>query len=295
MRIAYLMLCHKNPAQVWDLICQLNTEDVDFYVHIDKKSDNFELPQQSNIHIIPYTERVDVRWATISMVSATLVLARTALNADTHYDYFCLLSGQDFPIKSNREIQDFFALNNGANFIDIISKDSPMYRRFLKRNELFYPEWMVHRSSICKALKRVYMLLTGGYERTFLLFQRKLCREISFVFGSQWWGLSRECLLWIVDYLEKNEDFLRFFDNALTPDECVFQTVFMMSPFCDTARGKLTYLEWDVNGNNPRVLTKADYTTLADSSSLFARKFDRDRDDEIIRLLIDARRDKEQQ
>ena len=292
MRIAYLILCHKNADQVSTLINQLDNEQVDFYVHIDKKNTSFALLERHNLFVLPLDKRVDVTWATNSMVYAMLNLVHSALNSNIKYDYYCLLSGQDFPIKSNYEIQEYLQANSGCNFIEILPKDHQLYRRYCKRNALYYPMWMYGRSAICKFFKRMYIYLTGGFNRTYSLFQRKAPNGISFSFGSQWWCLTQECLQWIVDYLDNTPDVLSFYDNSLTPDECVFQTVFMMSPFSKTAKDKLTFLEWDVNGNNPRILTKADYQLLINSDKLFARKFDCAQDCEIINLLIESRGEK---
>ena len=38
MKIAFLILCHKNPKQINYLLETLNDIDVSFYIHIDKKS-----------------------------------------------------------------------------------------------------------------------------------------------------------------------------------------------------------------------------------------------------------------
>ena len=78
-----------------------------------------------------------------------------------------------------------------------------------------------------------------------------------------------------------------FFEYSLTPDECLFQTVFMHSPFKDTQRDKITYLEWAENKNNPRVLKTEDYNLLKKSDCLLARKFDFDIDSKIFELLPD--------
>lgn len=37
MKIAILILCHKNPKQINLLLDKLNHQDIDCYIHIDKK------------------------------------------------------------------------------------------------------------------------------------------------------------------------------------------------------------------------------------------------------------------
>ena len=39
MKIAILILCHKNPKQINLLLDKLNHQDIDCYLHIDKKAD----------------------------------------------------------------------------------------------------------------------------------------------------------------------------------------------------------------------------------------------------------------
>lgn len=285
MKIAYLILCHKNPNQVQILIDKLNSRNTDFYIHIDKKSKEFDLNKKNNIFILPPERRIDVRWATSSMVSATMELIHFMLEHNKVYDYIFLISGQDFPIKTNEEIEKYLTDNLGFNFIEVLPHTHKLYKRYKKRNELYYPRWM-QKSSVCaKVLKKLYILLSGGYMHTFVIFKRTNIENITFEFGSQWWCLTYECLLWIANYIDNNQKILKFFENSLTPDECIFQTAFMQSPYKENIHNNITYLEWAENKNNPRVFTAEDYCLLKSSDCLFARKFDIEADKEIIKLL----------
>lgn len=274
MRIAYILLCHKNPQQVDGLIRKLRTEDTDFYVHVDKKATEFMLSETQNVVLLPIDMRVDVRWARRSMVEVTLAAIDCVFASGNHYDYVCLLSGQDFPIKSNAEIGGFLDAHRGANYIDVLDHSEPMYTRYSKRNALHYPVWMQSRTFIARAAKKLYIYLTGGDGHTFLFARRKNTTGLGFEFGSQWWCLTFDCLCWIREYVSNNPKFLDFFEYSLVPDECFFQTLFMASPYKSTRREKLTYLEWDKNRNNPRILRESDVSRLIKSECLFARKFD---------------------
>ncbi len=285
MKLAYIILCHKSPKQVWDLIQQLNAKDTDFFVHIDKKAEDFKLPTRENIYVLPEENRIDVQWASKSMVVATLSAIRYLFAVGKKYDYICLISGQDFPIKSNKEIEKYLTERNGSNFIEVLPSDDPRYKRYRKRNEILYPAWMLRRTTIVKIIKKLYIYLTGGNVRTFRVFQRKNTMGLPFAFGSQWWCLTHDCLEWIYKYIETHAEVLSFFDYALVADECLFQTVFMTSPFKDTRRDNLTFLEWESNQNNPRVLTVQDLDLLKSCRHLFARKFDVTVDGDIFELL----------
>lgn len=104
MKIAILILCHKNPKQINLLLDKLNHQDIDCYIHIDKKADFAnKITKRSNIVLLPDEKRVSVEWAQISMVTATINLVEEA-HRHGKYDYYWLTSGQDWPLYSADEI-----------------------------------------------------------------------------------------------------------------------------------------------------------------------------------------------
>lgn len=286
MDIAYLILCHKNQNQVTKLINTLSNDNVDFYIHIDKKAKDFVLNENNHIFILPNEKRIDVQWATKSMVVATIELIQFMLENKKRYDYVFLISGQDFPIKTAAEIEKYLIENFGYNFIEVISHTNKLYKRYRKRNDLYYPLWLQKTSTLIKLIKKVYIYLSGGYNHTIKIIKRKNTTNLTFEFGSQWWCLTYDCLVWIFNYIDAHKNVLEFFEYSLTPDECLFQTVFMISPYKEQRGDKLTYLEWAQNKNNPRIFTKEDYSLLKSSNCLFARKFDYATDEEITEMLF---------
>lgn len=109
MRIAILIQCHKNPKQINLLLERLNHPDIDCYLHIDKKADFADkIIHRENVFVLPDEQRVSVEWAQISQVTATLNLLNTAVACIRGgYDYYWLISGQDWPLRSADEIVKF--------------------------------------------------------------------------------------------------------------------------------------------------------------------------------------------
>lgn len=287
MKIAYLILCHKNPEQINRLIEALSTDETDFYVHIDKKAENFYLPEHSNVYVLPENDRVDVCWGTASMITATFRIIHMMFEQEKKYDYAFLISGQDFPIKSNQEISRFLTERSGINFIETIPHSDVRYLRYKKRNDIFYPKALQGRGFFARAFKKLYIYLTGGGEYTLGIFRRKNILGMTYEFGSQWWCLTYECLKWIADYVENNTQIMFFFKNALTPDECFFQTLFMSSPYKDKHSDYLHYIDWSEGKNSPKNLKEEDFESLVKSEKLMARKFAGD--DKIINKLSQFR------
>lgn len=148
MKIAILILCHKNPKQINLLLDKLNHQDIDCYIHIDKKADFAnKITKRSNIVLLPDEKRVSVEWAQISQVTATINMMEEA-HQHGKYDYYWLISGQDWPLYSADEIVNFFKNHDGENFIQYW--DSKNYGNHLqnnldKRNQIYFPLWMIGR------------------------------------------------------------------------------------------------------------------------------------------------------
>lgn len=283
MKIAYLLLCHKNKDQIEMLIDSLYTKESHFFIHMDKKATGINFERKNNIFVLDEEKRIDVQWGTISMVHATLNLIEAVINSNIKFDYVCLLSGQDYPIKTLKYINDFFNIDLSMNYIEIIDHNTEIYKRYLKRSHLYYPRIFQNCNLYSRVVRKLYIYISGGYKKTYKVFLRK--KKYIFEFGSQWWCLTFECIKWMYDFLNKNGEYIKFFENSMTPDECFFQTLFFMSPYCCNQSDKIMFFEWSENQNNPRIFVKKDYELLRKQNYLFARKFDILVDEKIIKLL----------
>lgn len=75
MKLAVLLLCHKNAEQINLFLDTLKHPDIEFFIHMDKKANIVDqIEQRPDIHILPDCLRVDVRWGEFSQTQATLNL-----------------------------------------------------------------------------------------------------------------------------------------------------------------------------------------------------------------------------
>ncbi len=288
MRIAVLIQCHKNPQQVNRMMNALRHPSITFFIHVDRKSSiGKELSCGEDTILLPDEERVDVQWAKISQVDATLHLMNYAHNRGG-YDLFWLCSGQDFPIKSAAHIVEWLEVHKNHDFINLFpSKNTGMNHEnnYDKRNTIYFPEWMLGKETWKRLTKRIYTEMTGGYNKTFSLFRRKPVDGQRFFFGSQWICLTKQTMDWMIEYMETHPEYYQYFKNCNCPDESFFQTLVMNSPYAEQRMDYLHYLEWPKGKSSPKVLTIEDYQKLTDSDKLMARKFDADADERIIEKL----------
>ena len=290
MKYAFLILCHKNSKQINMLLDSISKFSCEIFIHIDKKSYTKlinEIEHKENIHFLEFEDCYDIKWGGIEMINATLSLIRSVLKSEIEFDYLWLLSGQDYRIRNYSEIDSFIKKNNGNNFIEIINKDDKEYNNHNKYYEIKYYPCMTNDNFIAKVLKRVYMIATGGFTYSFKFFRRKKPINGDFYFGSQWWTITLDFAKYIIDYTNSNPNYIEYFKNTIIPDECFFQTLFMNSEFKNKRLNNLTFVNWGKNRRSPETITINDYEKILHSKRFyaFARKFDIDVDEEIIKKI----------
>src|SRR6185437_6905884 len=117
MKVAHLILAHKNPAQLERLVNALAHPSFDIYIHLDKKTDITPfryLAEKNNVFLV--ADRAAVHWAGYGTIQATINGFRAIL-PNPAYDYINVISAQDFPLRSAENIYRFIAENQGAEFI----------------------------------------------------------------------------------------------------------------------------------------------------------------------------------
>lgn len=292
MKIAILLLCHKNPQQINMLLDAMKNEAIEFFVHVDKKADIInQITHRKDIHFLPEEKRVSVTWGGWSIIQAELNLFRTAYSSGD-YDYFWLCSGQDFPIKPVEQIVDFFRDHTDCDFVNLFqtaNTNGGQTNKYDKRTSIKFPAAVMGISTTKRILKRLLVEVTGGYNHTFQIFRRKNTTGMKFYFGSQWVCFSQQTLRWVLQYISKHPEYSEYFRTVNTPDESYFHTLYMISPFAGERKDYLHYIDWSQGGNSPKTLTMDDYQNIKNSSYLMARKFDEGSFDlmqEIVKGLI---------
>src|SRR5262245_43589610 len=283
MHLAYIISAYKYPLQLLRLIQRLSTSSSSFFVHVDKKTDQriFDdivagLRQHANVHFI---RRHQCEWGGFGHVAATLKGIAEISKTGTSVDYVILLTGQDYPIKSNDHIYRFFEENNGKLFLEFFSLPTNHWRNrgFVGGMERI-EAWHLR-------VFNLHFYFPPG--RTFPI-KRHFPKGFRPFGGSSYWCLSTQCIEYIHDVTTQNRAFVDFFKYVDVPDEIFFQTIILNSRFNEmVVNDNLRYIEWedDLHAGSPAILRKSDFAKLASSSKLFARKFDMSLDGEVLDLI----------
>lgn len=295
MRIAYIILAHKLPGQLVRLVRKLNSDSASFFIHVDKKADaeifrkmTAPLSKDENIYFL---DRQPIYYGDFNHVKVTLDGIRKILELELHYDYVILLSGQDYPIKSNRQIQHALQDSGEQSFMEYFSLPSERWKDEnggLDRIIYWHLNWRGWEFAPLKKNRfsrlvpdRVWFTL----ERLFPM-QRNLPGSFSKYGGSAYWCLTRECIEYLDDFVQQNGDFVKFFKHVKIACEIFFQTVLMNSPQRNKLiNDNLRYINWPPFSRHPPILRKQDFEGFMNSDKLFARKFDITIDAEVLDMI----------
>lgn len=276
MKIAHLILAHKDPAQLQRLLSALDHPQMDFFIHLDKKSDESSfrhLASQRGVHFI--SNRINVRWGCYSLVQAQLNGIKEILSTGG-YDYINVLSAQDFPLRSAGNIFEFFATNKGTEFISSVAYDDD-------------PAWWDEAMHRVRRYNFQNWRIPGKYRLQFifnrLMPARSFPLSYTLVGRSQWFSITTDCARYMLDFLDKHPEVVRYFKYVWGADEFIFSTIVYNSPFRSRSKDNLMYTDWSEGKPNPKLLTVKDFDALIHSNKLFARKFDMAVDADIFTML----------
>ena len=183
--------------------------NVNFYVHIDAKSDYFpdaETAQLANVFLLK--DRITVRWGGFSQIKATLKLFERAF-ANEDNAYFHLVSGEDVVLQPFEVIEKQWQQRFGFQAM-MTCEMAPQYAyRFIMDSPHADSNWQ--RQSTGKIITK----LQQGVAKV-------KPYHSPIYFGSQWFSVTREDWEKIVPFTDEYSDFFR---HKLVPDEHFFQTL----------------------------------------------------------------------
>lgn len=272
MKHAYLILAHNEPELLSLLVERLDDVRNDIYIHFDRKLS--VLPDIKTLHAGLYIlkDRVDVRWADVSMLEAEYKLFHAVVDSGCQYSHHHLISGVDLPLKNQDYIHSFFVQHQGKEFVGLHQR--PMNSHADRALHYWHPFTRSFRGSGCVfAIKRILRYLVV---QTQVLLGIRRNTTIPFHKGGQWVSITRE----LIDYLLEQEDrAFTIFSRTFGADEYFVPTLIWDTPFMerlfdatDESRGAMRYIGWRADGQLID-FTSQDLPALQQAEYLFARKF----------------------
>ena len=169
MNHAFLIIAHNYPELLGEIIKILQSPNHYFFINIDKKVDDIPFKESvrglSNIFFTEDKDRISVNWGGWSQISTEKRLLKFA-SSKLNFDYYHLISGQDFPCQSNFSFDEFFGEHNGESFMFFDREEDVMEWRKTKypyRYRLYhFNDLFVINEIISKILRKVFFVCVNN-------------------------------------------------------------------------------------------------------------------------------------
>ena len=124
MHIYYCVMAYNEELLLFRTVKRLRTKDTTFIIHIQKSVDMSSFTKNlwgKDVFFIPNGERIDTIWGDITCVKASVKMFEYAKRFHEKYRpkepaYCVLMSGSDYPLKSNEYIETYFSRNYPKSF-----------------------------------------------------------------------------------------------------------------------------------------------------------------------------------
>lgn len=196
---AYLIMAHDNIKWLLKLIKALDDKRNDIYIHVDVKSRNIDVNLLSS-HVsfsgIYNVERMNCSWGDYTQIACEISLLKAAIK-NKHYDYLHLLSGSDFPIKSQNYIHDFFDSHAGKEFVHFETENIEQQQANREKLHFYYPlqKYISNTRGCLYYIQRIFV-----YAQRILGLNRIRNIKIQFAKGSNWFSITNDFAAYVLEH-----------------------------------------------------------------------------------------------
>ncbi|MBT8850034.1 hypothetical protein BTH91_09025, partial [Lactobacillus delbrueckii subsp. bulgaricus] len=247
---AIMVLGHGDNANVLQETIQiLDNENIDFFIHWDKK---FKKPRlKSSKSKVQFVKSINVTWGAESMMKAELMLMQ-AVQQSGKYAMMHLISSVDMPLMTSEYMLDYFSDGRSYLGFEYASDDIP--DDVIERVKYYWPI-----DNISLRDHKLYGKLIHKINKLFKVNRLKGC-DLKLGKGPQWFSVNTK-------YLQKILEFdKRPFLHTNCIDEMFMQTILpelnSHSKRINDNVQAVRYIDW--NRGTPYVFTMNDIQELRD-------------------------------
>ncbi len=294
-RHAFLIMAHSDFESLKYLLFALDDERNDIYIHVDKRTryvDFDEISSWVKKAGLFFTPRIKVYWGHHSLMDSEMILFKTAA-ANGHYHYYHLLSGVDFPIKSQDYIHEFFH-NKDQEFLSY-HFEGDYGDEFLYKIKYYHPlmKWVGRGKFDGPGIRQKFLARLSHFswqliekQKQFGIDRTKKYPDYTFVKGDNWCSVTDDFVRYVISK-ERLINKIAKWTNC--QDEFFLQTIaYNSSKFKDRLTGKsLRKIDW--NRGTPYEYCHKDIEELKNghSEELFARKISYVNEPELVNDLME--------
>ncbi len=283
---AYLIMAHHRFEILKELLADLDQNYNDIFLHIDKKSKNFDEEDIKSViknARIYFVERMSIRWGGFSQIKCILNLLEKATSTGEH-QYYHFMVGVEFPIKTPGYIYKFFNENHGYEFIGFDEYDTKFHERVKYKH--FFNEYARNNNIYQKILNKIRIILVCLQKLLKVDVAKKY--GLTLKKGNANWSITHELASYIV---QQKKQIYKMYKHSFCGDEVFIHTIIYNTHFYDKVYDKkdefrscMRLSNW-TNSNNQYHMS--DLEELLASERFFARKID---GDDAIQLITEIKK-----
>lgn len=284
--MAFVILSHANPDQTLRLISTLNRmyDYPPIALHHDLSQSALETSKlPPNVRLVrPF---IRTGWGKISVVRA-LLAALELLYTDEGPDWFCLLSGADYPAARAEAVLKELELANCDAFLDVhqlgatppqahlVGTWNPSLDHLETLGQYRTKDRFYNKAQLWIPLIRSRPRLRLGRHTLYLPFNGSspYSEEFGLWWGDHWFTANRRAAGVLLERTSDHCRLERHLKRRTFPEETYYQTILCNSPGLTICRDNRRFASWR-GGAHPITLTDADVPAILTSGAHFARKF----------------------
>lgn len=277
----YVILAHRNPDQLKDLVGLILDDLSSVFIHLDKKT---PIEPFKNLISLPrcffIKNRVRCQWGTFSLVEATInayleVFDYMNKNFEASNYHVILISGEDMPLKSPYYIHNYLSEKQNFSLINYwkLPYNGWWGGGWFRLKSLFLPG-ITHKVWYYRFnyfLTRIGCNYIKPYSRL-----KRHYPEMDVYGSSQWMILNSDTIKLLLYTIKTHPKLNSIFKYTFAPDEMYFISLLKLSSpeKVRISNTKNFLVIFEGSNANPNYLTITDIEEQTNPDILFGRKFD---------------------
>lgn len=251
-------------------------EEWGIYIHLDAKSEIqlSEISSRAKVYKIK-----KIYWGAWEHLWAFVYLLKAAYT-ENRYDYFHLVSGQDYFATSPCDFDNILG-NKEKSYVGLFSIPNDWWG-WDGGLKIFQYKTISSYADVRKTIPRAINKLLYLCQKVFKL--TKPLPSMQLYGGSIYSSLHHNFVGWLVNSKEANE-LLDSLKSTTCAEEVYIPTLIMNSPYKhDCVNSNLRYDDWSISPA-PKFLEEEDFLKVINSSCLFCRKVSSMKSTKLLKLL----------
>lgn len=307
MKFLYLIQTHKNPEQIYRLVRLIKTANSEALIILshDSKAAKLDLdplkdlPGDEVVLLTAKSGRGD-----LSLVLAYLEALDWLEEHNIEFDWLTNLSGQCYPTQPIEAFEGLLAKAEYDGFLEYFElfSDQNGWGVRTSQDRYLYHYWRpgvmlsTWQRAALKPLKVVVnntqplarLQWYNGELMLGLRTQAPFDQSLTGYGGSYFHSLSRKCVKFLYDFSKSQSgmEMIEFYKKTWVPVESFLQTVLVNNKDFKLCEDNKRYMNWSATSyGHPGIVTAEDYPGLTKDNVFFARKFDINKDSQVLDVL----------